>query len=618
MTQDNRFSPGDKQPERYASAAYDQEERSQIAEYPSVYADDPESMLTPEEKQRLFRHTVFFYRFSIFRLALTAVMTVLLFLLDNLPLFGVSVGNIFNLARVDASAALIDLELVFVCAIWLPWGKIYNEVRNLHILPETIGAVGVVFTVAYDLALWFGKAESPLLLGFLPALYLCALALSEFFTLKNQKACLSVYMMKDPMMAAIVSRTMEIYLGPSGEEQQRQVSTSMKVRPVRSVNGILPRLRKSCETYRENAIMLISGTVLGGLAFLWALLAHDGGFRALAAWITLFFMAQPFAVILGHKAFFAALTGRVRSEHGAIADEAAAYEYTDTSLLKVRDEEAFSGEQTSLRQIKLFGECKLDDLMYYMSSLFSMVGGPLHEVMGATTDRPTSNSVTIREVNGDGISCLIDGRSIIIGNTDFLKRYGMPVTVVDEDDFRINNSKVSVLYVAIGTVLSAKFYIRYAVDEDFERRVERLAKLGLRTEIGTFDPGINNALLDKLTYIADCGVTIRRLGSEDLEREGIQHANSGLFSPAAMSARVLSWVADCRRYVRLKAVLTRLKLFAAPLGALVYAVAAGASGARAGLSLFPGLYLLALTGIFGAGVLVFWKTLHKNKEFVKE
>jgi hypothetical protein len=145
---------------------------------------------------------------------------------------------------------------------------------------------------------------------------------------------------------------------------------------------------------------------------------------------------------------------------------------------------------------------------------------------------------------------VVDGRRIYVGNGDFMLKKNVRMYYDAEDEQILANGKTSILYAAEDGQLSAKFYIRYRINEEFEREVERLAANHIRVLIRTFDPNIRYALIDKISYIGKYDLRVVRKTVEQQQDYAAPQINSGIVT--RRSAReILRVLLACRRACRL-------------------------------------------------------------------
>ena len=112
----------------------------------------------------------------------------------------------------------------------------------------------------------------------------------------------------------------------------------------------------------------------------------------------------------------------------------------------------------------------------------------------------------------------------------------------------LKNERMCVLFVAYDGEVRARFYVEYVLLRSFETRAEKLRKLGVTTEIRTFDPCLTPAYFSRISYLPDEAVKIRRMTTSDVDRETVRRAETGMFALGSL-ATMLDALHAFRRYV---------------------------------------------------------------------
>ena len=111
--------------------------------------------------------------------------------------------------------------------------------------------------------------------------------------------------------------------------------------------------------------------------------------------------------------------------------EASLGEYADASVVSFDDKEVFPARGVRVRNVKVYGENRIDHVIYAAASVFHVVGGPLAEVFEtATGELGYAENVKLTRLDRDGIEARVDGGTVLIGRAAFINRYGYAVSVI--------------------------------------------------------------------------------------------------------------------------------------------------------------------------------------------
>lgn len=179
----------------------------------------------------------------------------------------------------------------------------------------------------------------------------------------------------------------------------------------------------------------------------------------------------------------------------AIIGEGACDTYTQTGIISFDDTEVFPPKNVKVSSIRTYGQTRIDKVIIYMARIFDKVGGPLSYVFAnSVQDDIEQMQVNVVEHVPDGLRLSIDETQIYVGTSNFMKLYDI-TTVADTMDETFLQSLGSILYMAIDGEIAAKFYIKYAINPNFEDILRSFYDAGVCVGINSLDPCINNELV---------------------------------------------------------------------------------------------------------------------------
>ena len=189
---------------------------------------------------------------------------------------------------------------------------------------------------------------------------------------------------------------------------------------------------------------------------------------------------------------------RAYSYSSAILGDATPESSDRVSVITFTDNDAFPPEKIKIKSVKVFENYHIENVIYYASSVFSKVGGPLATVFKqATLDSLNSDNVEIKEITDLGIDAFVEGRHIVIGQPSYMESQCFETMYEAGDEEYEGQTNKRVLYLACDEVVVAKFYIQYNVSADFLYIVRHLCREGICVSIRSSDPCVDNDILYK-------------------------------------------------------------------------------------------------------------------------
>ena len=149
----------------------------------------------------------------------------------------------------------------------------------------------------------------------------------------------------------------------------------------------------------------------------------------------------------------------------------------------------------------------------------------------------------------------------------------------------------SIMYMVCDDVISAKMYVQYTIDPDFEFTLRKLYKAGICIGIKTFDPNIDDKLLGSKVKITKYPVRILRCNSLEQATTTQDEADSGIVSKASPSSLLNTFVL-CSKVLYANRTNVTVKVLSVVCSLLLMAFLLVFGKANAIPSLYVGLYQL--------------------------
>ena len=511
------------------------------------------------------------------KLAAGIVLLLLLFLYENAFWIGLKLPTALDPASFPVIHTLINYQLtLLLCA--LVWKQMGRGLRSaLHKQPsvDSVTAFALLFATAYSVAICVLSPTTAV------HLYNFPVGLTAFFNLLHE-----ISVQKREIMAfKIVSSKKTKYAAEPLPRQDADeeiesfaqylpdAPAMFRIRRTAFVDGFCER-SDAYPAYKKVLRIIFPLMCIACVAFFAAsfIMQHDV-YNAINTGYIAALIVLPVCGFISFGLPIYEAAARAFAKDSAIIGEGSLAEYSDASVISFTDADVFPGRGVKVRSVKVYGENRIDHILYNAAGVFSRLGGPLADVFQmATAELGHTEHAAIRRIDDDGVEALVDGRLILIGKATFMNRYGYRIVLTDEEQTMENTYDTSVLFMAYETEMAAKMYIQYSVDADFETVLKELYRQGVCIAIKTSDPNIDDAMLAAKIHMSKYPIkTIRRRNEDPTACEICSRMNSGVVSKGSAKS-LLQALALCDKVLRCIRRNTALKIIAVLLGLTVLGV----------------------------------------------
>ncbi|MBE6563703.1 MAG: hypothetical protein E7655_00260 [Ruminococcaceae bacterium] len=461
-----------------------------------------EEFTSPAQAKNVFAQYRKEHKSLLGKLAACIVFLIVTFFYENIGLFGgASLPGALNADVYPVVHIMIDLQLLVLCAA-LIWKPLWNGVRAMlrfRFIPESLTALILAVTAVYHIALCFvGYAQDLRLFNFSVIFCIFLTLLFEFLNLKREIFGFNIVSSKKPKYAVVdLDSEKSVLENEVFAEYLPKDPSIFRINRVKFVESFAARMNRGSKFLAILKVILplalLTGVVFGIVA---GALAKDA-YSGLSAGYIAFLLCLPFSVLFTFSYPFYKASEEAFEVDSAIVGEEALEEYSNASVISFEDKDVFPSYGVKVKSVKVYGENRIDQVLYCAASLFRKVGGPLADVFDmATLELGHSDDVELIEAADDGLEMTVDGNHVFVGRASYMRanRYS---PIYDPDDDSLENSgEVSIMYMVSNDEIIAKMYIQYMVDPDFEFTLKQLYKAGMCVGIKTFDPNINDRLLN--------------------------------------------------------------------------------------------------------------------------
>ncbi|MBR6514961.1 MAG: hypothetical protein IKT46_09040 [Clostridia bacterium] len=466
-------------------------------------------------------------------IAVGALIAVLLF--ENIGALGVKYPGILDpqvypVIHIMASLQLLTLSCILVIR---PILRGFKGLFTGKPTADSILSSALLVSVIYHIAACFLYDGSAMLLCNTPIVLCILLSLiSRMFTLKRD--IFSFNIVSSKRVKYTVSRMEESDTVMEHEAFDEFIDEDCSVFRVTKTNFV-DNFFKRTRSYGKNKAVLSAlipiCLVLVVFFVLFVGLFRGDWFMGIRCGYLLMALAVPATAFITYS-YPLYRASKVAFDMGsAIVGEDSLEEYSNAGAVSFDDKDVFPSQKTKVKSIKIYGNNRIDKVIYNVASLFKVIGGPLNDVFNiATKEFDCSDDVEIVDIAEDGIEAVISGKHIFYGKASYLHKNNFE-PVFEADDERIEFSgEACIAYLVCNDEVAAKLYISYGIDPDFIAISKQLYRAGMCIGIKSFDPNIDDALLGKHINMSKYAVKVLkcRFLSEKTSTE--ERSDSGIVS----------------------------------------------------------------------------------------
>ncbi len=518
----------------------------------------------------------------IIRTCLCTVLTALLFVFENIPsLTQIFIGSpkqfdgFLNPALYPVVYIMVSLQLMLLaCLCAIP--EIIDGVKHLfrgtpkpESLTGLLAASGIIYSVV--LCNLIVSPNEPVMLNFVVAVSALLTLIST--CLNNKREMMNFRIVSSKKAKHVVRRIPE-------EESVCEVKAFggaddvcdvMKIEKTDFVENFFTRLRTPVQSNSTAVMFLMGVTIAVGVLFgvFTGLRSGSDGSAAWRAAFSAMYLVAPMSVFIAFSYPFYRANLAAKEYDSAIVGESSLDEYSNASIISFDDKNVFPSYAVKVQNIRIYNNARIDRVLYYASSVFSYAGGPLQDVFEITTkDMGTSENVQIFESESGFLATQVDGVNIIFGSYDALTARGLEIPEKAAGDDVDLSDELSIMYMFRESVLVAKMYIKYDMDEDIDVILKQFSGDGLYVCVRTFDPNIDEEMIS------------RKLGAKKLPLKIIRYLNpsevgkfeekvdSGLVT-CSSSKSLLQVISYCEKVIHTKKTNIALSILSIMIGAAI-------------------------------------------------
>jgi len=491
---------------------------------------------------------------------------------------------------------MASLQLLMLCALCaLP--ELKHGVKRLFSgapTPEsmTVLALAVAVVSSYVIAFRATVAVTPVLLNAVAAMYVVMALVYSRTNIKREFISFFVAGSKRKKYAMNRVPENETLLSPENYEED-MYGDVMRVERVGFIDGFFSRMSApdGMTTAFTAAFMGISAVA----AALFAVFANKGSDAVTAVFNCIYIVALAVMPVSTHVTFSYPFyrAAKAASEcDSAIIGETSLEEYAATAVVSFDDGNVFPSFGVKVQNIKIYNNARIDRVLYYASSAFSLAGGPLADVFEvATMEMGRSESVQITDADKGYLATVVDGVNITFGSFPTLTQRGFDISdeiAFDDVDF---SDELSIMYMFREDVLIAKLYIKYVLDGDIDPILRQFQDYGMYLCVRTYDPNIDEYMICSKLSIKNAPVKVVRYRNADDVRGVMEKVDSGFVTYGSPKA-LLQLLPYCDKTIHTKRTCGALSIMSVIIALMLLAIFTMSTGLSSLNSLYVVLYHL--------------------------
>ena len=216
-------------------------------------------------------------------------------------------------------------------------------------------------------------------------------------------------------------------------------------------------------------------------------------------------LCVPASVILAVNAPLKKASYILRHREGLISGYNAVNEFSNVDCVAIDAEDLFPAGSVELLSLRAIGDASIEDIILKSAALTINAGGPLADVFDKIIDGRRKMLPPISDIiyeDGLGLSGKVEGKTVRIGNRNFIDSYGIYGLSDDSIEQKAKKGGFFIVYTAVDDEVCGMFAVKYkSIDPDIEDALYELVNNNITIALKTNDPNITPELIEKVFEI---------------------------------------------------------------------------------------------------------------------
>ena len=431
--------------------------------------------------------------FMILRVLGCAFFSVLLALYEIVGTFELEIRWVFDYGEYPVIYLLGGLQL-FIFSVIFAWRELLSGLRKILAFKSgrwSLVAVVCLFAMLYSIAIMIICPDDvPYLFGTIASMYVLFGLLSELFKVYRESKSFDVYSSdknKFSFATEAKSGSLADKMYRGGISDEKRIFEPVSVEFPR---GYFSSINASEDSEIFMNYMITPAIVVSTIVMIVCAVIGESAEASLAAFMAVISLLSPLSLFATHTFPIFKTSSNLYYRDCAVAGESAALKYADCDYIIFKDMHLFKSSCAEDNGIVIMDERKTRVVVEYLDAIYEKIGGPMKGVFSGFAS--SEHIVKLRRIARNGVEATIDHKhSVILGDADFLRRYGVYCEGMDR-------AETGILCFVIDGRPAAKLCLKYKTEPLFEMLLEKLDEEGVGCAIETYDPAINS------TFVAFC------------------------------------------------------------------------------------------------------------------
>jgi len=460
------------------------------------------------------------------RLAGCSVLSLLLFVYEIFPSFGLSFGGFLNYYQYPTTSILISVQVLILVFV-LSWRELWCGLKKafgFEAEPWSLIALGGLFALLMDVCMICLKpVESPALFNGLVSLGIAFGLLMELLKLQREMLCFDIYAADCVKFTAVK----DISRGSAAEKMYRGGLSHKKnifsPKEIRFPSGYFSAVNaKSTPDPLVNYCVSPLVILCTFISVLSVVLGNEPNVSVSAFFITYFCLA-PIAVLAIHTLPIALVSKRLYIRECAIAGETAALHYASCDIMIFHDSHLFGKCKGTECGIVMYDKKNAHTTLRYLNALYQAIGGPMSNAFANVPNGNREVSIHFRRIARNGLEAVVNNtNNVLLGDAAFLTRYGICMPSDGEERAELGGR----LCFVINDRPAAMLLLQYHAEPLFEILSRSLAQEGIDCVIETYDPIISGSFVAKCRAHDSAPIGVVHKNADDYYRKDVPESEN--------------------------------------------------------------------------------------------
>jgi len=221
-------------------------------------------------------------------------------------------------------------------------------------------------------------------------------------------------------------------------------------------------------------------------------------FNALTSSLIFILISIPSFIAMSNSILLSRMDQRMKRAHLVICGQAALKKFKKASCVFLNAQDLYSSDDISVHGIKAFKGTRVDKSLIAIYALLQKINGPLKDVFSTIINCENEKVPEVSNVEyeeGKGVVGWVQGKRILAGNRELLKKYRISPPVHDVEKKYLDQGK-QITYFAIGGQLTLMLILTYSANKSMVNEIKQLSASGTRMIVTTVD---SNITLERIT-----------------------------------------------------------------------------------------------------------------------